>query len=89
METTLHQQLKRCYAQDEDSTEVVLGRYRIDAIRDGELISYQGDYSYFIEKRAEEESAAEQELLLAEREAKRLQNRDRQRKRLAKKRNHK
>jgi len=41
METTLHQQLKRSYAQDESQTEVVLGRYRIDAIRDGELIEVQ------------------------------------------------
>ncbi|MAI70288.1 MAG: hypothetical protein CMM01_05185 [Rhodopirellula sp.] len=41
METTLHQQLKRCYAQDDDSTEVVLGQYRIDAIRDDELIEVQ------------------------------------------------
>ena len=41
METTLHQQLKRCYAQDENSTEVVLGKYRIDAIRDEELIEVQ------------------------------------------------
>ena len=41
METSLHQQLKRCYAVDDASTEVVLGRYRIDAIRDEELIEIQ------------------------------------------------
>jgi hypothetical protein len=41
METTLHQQLKRCYADDDDHTEVVIGNYRIDAIRDGELIEVQ------------------------------------------------
>lgn len=41
METTLHQQLKRCYAGSEQNTEVVLGRYRIDAIRDDELIEIQ------------------------------------------------
>lgn len=41
METTLHQQLKRCYADDDDNTEVVMGNYRIDAIRDGELIEVQ------------------------------------------------
>ncbi len=41
METTLHQQLKRCYAEDDSSTEVVMGNYRIDAIRDGELIEVQ------------------------------------------------
>jgi hypothetical protein len=41
METTLHQQLKRCYADHDSNTEVVMGRYRIDAIRDGELIEVQ------------------------------------------------
>lgn len=41
METSLHQQLKRCYAADESDMEVVLGRYRIDAIRDEELIEVQ------------------------------------------------
>ncbi len=41
METTLHQQLKRCYAENEASTEVVLGKYRIDAVRDDELIEVQ------------------------------------------------
>ncbi|MGB7345887.1 MAG: hypothetical protein WBD20_16845 [Pirellulaceae bacterium] len=41
METTLHQQLKRCYADGEENTEVVLGNYRIDAIRDDELIEIQ------------------------------------------------
>ncbi|TWT79249.1 hypothetical protein CA13_06470 [Planctomycetes bacterium CA13] len=41
METSLHQQLKRCYAADEADTEVVLGAYRIDVIRDDELIEIQ------------------------------------------------
>lgn len=41
METSLHQQLKRCYAQGEDATEVVLGKYRIDAVRGDELIEVQ------------------------------------------------
>ena len=41
METTLHQQLKRCYADGDENTEVVMGRYRIDAIRDHELIEIQ------------------------------------------------
>ncbi|MCG8651724.1 MAG: hypothetical protein MI861_17925 [Pirellulales bacterium] len=41
METSLHQQLKRCYAADDANTEVVMGRYRIDAVRDGELIEIQ------------------------------------------------
>ena len=38
---TLHQQLKRFYADDDSSTEVVMGRYRIDAVRDDELIEVQ------------------------------------------------
>ena len=41
METTLHQQLKRCYAADDSCMEVVMGKYRIDAIRDDELIEVQ------------------------------------------------
>jgi len=41
METTLHQQLKLSYAEDESQTEVVMGRYRIDAVRNGELIEVQ------------------------------------------------
>ncbi len=41
METSLHQQLKRCYADDDANTEVVMGRYRIDAVRDQELIEIQ------------------------------------------------
>ena len=41
METTLHQQLKRCYAGEAANTEVTLGRYRIDAVRDDELIEIQ------------------------------------------------
>tara|TARA_R110002049_G_scaffold309268_1_gene519536 strand:- start:51424 stop:52095 length:672 start_codon:yes stop_codon:yes gene_type:complete len=41
METTLHQQLKRCYADGASNTEVTVGRYRIDAVRDDELIEVQ------------------------------------------------
>ncbi|KAA5545480.1 hypothetical protein FYK55_07480 [Roseiconus nitratireducens] len=41
METSLHQQLKLHYAGDVARTEVVLGPYRIDAIRDDELIEVQ------------------------------------------------
>ena len=41
METSLHQQLKRCYADGDANTEVVVGKYRIDAIRDEELIEVQ------------------------------------------------
>ncbi len=41
METSLHQQLKRCYAEGDGDTEVVMGRYRIDAVRGDELIEVQ------------------------------------------------
>ena len=41
METTLHQQLKRRYAEDDSNTEVVMGNFRIDAVRAGELIEVQ------------------------------------------------
>ena len=41
METTLHQQLKQSYAQNDSQTEVTLGAYRIDAVRDDELIEIQ------------------------------------------------
>jgi hypothetical protein len=41
METTLHQQLKREYAGSPENTEVTVGRYRIDALRDDELIEIQ------------------------------------------------
>ncbi len=58
---------------------------RIVELRDGELVLYRGDYSYYIEKKEEEKIAALKALELAEREAKRLSNRDRQRKRKAQK----
>ncbi len=41
METSLHQQLKLGYADDPSQTEVVMGRYRIDAVRGEELIEVQ------------------------------------------------
>jgi hypothetical protein len=41
METSLHRQLKAHYAGDDGQTEVVCGGYRIDAVRDGELIEIQ------------------------------------------------
>ena len=41
METSLHQSLKLRYAESDDQTEVRLGRYRIDAVRDDELIEIQ------------------------------------------------
>lgn len=41
METTLHRQLKSHYAHSAEQIEVVLGKYRIDVIRDDELIEIQ------------------------------------------------
>jgi hypothetical protein len=41
METSLHQCLKREYAADESQVEQRVGRYRIDVIRDDELIEIQ------------------------------------------------
>jgi len=41
METSLHQQLKHGYAAEAGDTEVVLGAYRIDAVRGDELIEIQ------------------------------------------------
>jgi len=41
METSLHQRLKRLYATDEKQIEQKVGRYRIDVIRDEELIEIQ------------------------------------------------
>ncbi len=58
---------------------------RIVELRDGELILYRGDYAYFQEKKKEEKAAAAQALEMAAKEAKRLANRDRQRKRKSKK----
>lgn len=41
METSLHRQLKSIYAGEEGEVEHRLGRYRIDAVRDGLLIEIQ------------------------------------------------
>ena len=54
---------------------------RIVELRDGELILYQGDYSYYKEKKAEEATAAAAAIEIAAKEAKRLANKARQRKR--------
>jgi len=58
---------------------------RIVELRDGELILYRGNYAYFQEKKSEEQAAAAAAMTLAEQEVKRLANRDRQRKRQARK----
>ena len=52
---------------------------KIVEIRDGQLIKYQGDYKYYKEKKIEEAQEKEKELQLAEREIKRLANREKQR----------
>ena len=41
METTLHRQLKQFYATEGAPQEVTLGEFRIDAVRNGELIEIQ------------------------------------------------
>ncbi len=41
METSLHRQLKHAYAASSDETEVTVGSFRIDAIREDELIEIQ------------------------------------------------
>lgn len=41
METSLHQQLKTLYAGEQGEMEVRVGRYRIDAVVEGELIEIQ------------------------------------------------
>ena len=41
METSLHQRMKRMYADDEGQVEQRVGRYIIDVIRDDELIEIQ------------------------------------------------
>ena len=53
---------------------------KIVEIRDGQLIKYQGDYKYYKEKKIEEVQEKAKELKLAERERKRLANREKQRK---------
>lgn len=41
METSLHRSLKQTYASDPSQVEQQVGRFRIDVIRDGELIEIQ------------------------------------------------
>ncbi|CAI8156966.1 MAG: putative ABC transporter ATP-binding protein YheS [Prochlorococcus marinus str. MIT 9215] len=54
---------------------------RIVELRDGQLVLYRGDYAYYQEKKEEEKQAAAAELALAQKEAKRVANRQRQRQR--------
>ena len=41
METTLHRQLKELYADDPEQREVAVDGYRIDAVREDELVEVQ------------------------------------------------
>ena len=56
-------------------------------LRDGELIRYRGDYTYYLNKKEEERLAAEQKRLEAEREAKRKANKQKQKERQNKRKN--
>ena len=60
---------------------------RIVELRDGELVLYRGDYSYYLEKKAEERAAAEEALRAAEQEAKRKAKREKQKEREARRKN--
>jgi ATP-binding cassette subfamily F protein 3 len=51
---------------------------KIVELREGELVLYRGDYSYYVEKKAEEAAEAEAARLEAEQQAKRKANRERQ-----------
>lgn len=59
---------------------------RIVELRDGELVLYRGNYSYYIEKKAEEKEAAEAALQQAQQEAKKKAKREKQKERDAKRR---
>jgi len=60
---------------------------RIVELRDGELILYRGDYTYYLEKKEEEKQAAEAALAAAQQEAKRRANREKQKQRQERRRN--
>ncbi|ABX08031.1 ATP-binding cassette domain-containing protein [Prochlorococcus marinus] len=53
---------------------------RIVEIRDGQMFLYRGNYNYFLDKKKEEVKLKQEELALAEKEAKRIANRANQRK---------
>ncbi|KGG13289.1 MULTISPECIES: ATP-binding cassette domain-containing protein [Prochlorococcus] len=54
---------------------------KIIEIRDGQMFLYLGNYDYYKGKKLEEEKNKQEEIELAKKEARRLANRDRQRKR--------
>lgn len=51
METSLHRQLKEVYAAGEATTEVRVGPYRIDVVRDGRLIEIQLSHLHAIRRK--------------------------------------
>jgi ATP-binding cassette subfamily F protein 3 len=60
---------------------------RIVEIRDGELVTYRGNYAYYQEKKVEEKAEAEANRLIAEKEAKRNANTAKQKQRASRKKN--
>ena len=60
---------------------------RIVEIRDGELVIYRGNYTYYQEKKVEEKAEAEANRLSAEKEAKRKANTAKQKQRASRKKN--
>ena len=58
---------------------------RIVELRDGELVLYRGDYSYYLDKKEEERAEAREKELAAQREAKKKANQDKQKARSARK----
>ena len=58
---------------------------RIVELRDGELVLYRGDYTYYLEKKEEERAEAREKELAAQREAKKKANQDKQKARSARK----
>ena len=58
---------------------------RIVELRDGELVLYRGDYSYYLEKKEEERAEARENELTAQRDAKKKANQDKQKARTARK----
>ena len=58
---------------------------RIVELRDGELVLYRGDYTYYLEKKEEERAEAREKELAAQRDAKKKANQDKQKARTARK----
>ena len=58
---------------------------RIVELRDGELVLYRGDYTYYLEKKEEERAEAREKELAVQRDAKKKANQDKQKARTARK----